>query len=621
MATSYRIKVNLNNKSFFTTPDAASGTGATVIPADRGPMKPVKLGRGETERIVQLFGADRYETLEAIAYNNKYPLWISAPSVCGSTAAVLLTDEGLIPAPLSLDGGPDSLDFSDLRLQLAAGTGDGKTTAFGASVDARLLPPADGGNGYIPKVCVALEGECHDATTTWDAELPGGGFNIDGGELGSGILTFSDGKAAAKFTFAKPPAKGEKVAIRVATDVSDKAYAAIGMRFPCDDFLAVAVYKSEREGFLTLDVKTRKNGGYFARAGYPLEFSLERGATSAAGALVYAPVLMRDDDFLFIQPNDNVPMNVELWEGGSETPVDLEGGDRGARCGGTALVAGWEQFKEFKKYPADIYFDVTGEREIPMELSALRASIPYRRFLYPCPMTMKASEVEKPSVDDRGICAFWGAAYIINPYAKTGDLLSTLMGEVASRYADARVHSYGGRAVAWGDENQVGGQLSQGRVVKFLYDATEDEMRALDKLGVNPIVLNELFGPMVASRRTTDSSGSDYGYADYSMVVDYCLERIVTDVLPYQLIKFNDDDHRSVVAGKADAVLKPLTVAPNNVIRDYAVKCDGENNGDDILSQQMFVLTVAIKVTPKSEYIQFNFINSAQGGSVEDDVK
>lgn len=116
MATSYRIKVNLNNKSAYTTPDSAMDTGATVIPASREPTKPVKLGRGETERICQMFGADRYEVLGAIAYNNKYPLWISAPSCNGNTAVMLLTSEGLMPAALSITD-IDALDFGTTRLQ------------------------------------------------------------------------------------------------------------------------------------------------------------------------------------------------------------------------------------------------------------------------------------------------------------------------------------------------------------------------------------------------------------------------------------------------------------------------------------------------------------------------
>jgi hypothetical protein len=35
MATSYRIKINLQNKSFSAGPDIATGMGATVIPGGR----------------------------------------------------------------------------------------------------------------------------------------------------------------------------------------------------------------------------------------------------------------------------------------------------------------------------------------------------------------------------------------------------------------------------------------------------------------------------------------------------------------------------------------------------------------------------------------------------------
>lgn len=640
MATSYRIKVNLNNKSAFTTPDAAMGMGATVIPASRGPMKPVKLGQGETERICQMFGADRYEVLEAIAYNNKYPLWISAPSCNGSTSVMLLTSEGLIPAAISITD-IDALDFNALPLQITAGKGNGKKTSFSASVSKMLFPDMDSDTGIgLKEIGVVAGDTVSTIPLAWDITDPaapkytaalddapcGGTVSIDGGDIVID-MAFKDGHI---------PAKGESVSFRLVTDTSNlgggvEVYAIIGMRFPCKDFLKAAVYKSDNEGCLMLNLNTIKNGNSYSRVGYPTEFSLTPGAVNAKGALIYGQELLRDDDFIFIKANPDCTMDWNTWmtdmdgthtkEQKTKTLIAFTGGDRGAKCEGSVLTQGWEQFKEFKKYPADIYFDVTADPAIPAEFSSLRATIPYRRFLYPYPMQQKASEITQvPSVSDRGICAFWGAAYILNPYEKTGDLLSTLMGEVASRYADARVHSYGGRAVAWGDENQVGGQLSQGRVVKFLYDATEDEMQALDKLGINPIVLNEIFGPMVASRRTTDQSGSDYSYADYSMIVDYCLEKIVNEVLPYQLIKFNDDSHRRAVLSKTENILKPLTASPNNVIRDYAIKCDGENNGDDILEQQLFVLSVAIKVTPKSEYIQFNFINSAQGGSVEADV-
>jgi hypothetical protein len=629
--SSYRIKTTLNNKSFSVGADIATGMGATVIPANRGPMKPVKINRGETERIRQLFGADRYEALEAIAYNNKYSLWISAPASGGANAAMLMTDAGLLPIPIVLGGEPNELDMSNLWMQFFVGAGDGVTQAYALAFPKSLMPPppAPGEVPFIPHAKVIIGDEPYDAELTWDGAISGYQISVPG--LGSGTVTGAADPAAKDyivqwvFDTGHVPAKGVKFAARFTTDatrLANQVYALIGMRFPCADYMAAAVYKSENEGRLMLDLRYLKKGVYYQQSGYPVEFSLARGTVNGSGANIYIEEVLKFDDFIFGVPSPDNQFDWDTWTGGSDDLVDFEGGNRGAPCTGQMLVEGWEQFKEFKKYPADIYFDVTADPLVPAEFSALRAEIPYRRFLYPYPMTIRPNEITAPpNVQNRGVCAFWGSAYIMNPYEPTGNLLSTLMGEVASRYADARVLSFGGRSVAWGDENQVGGQLSQGRVVSFYYDAKEDEMRRLDKYRINPIVLNELFGPMVASRRTTDTGDTDYSYSDYSMLMDYAIERIVNEVLPYQLIKFNDDNHRATVRAKAELILKPMTQAPNNVIRDYAVKCDSENNGDDVLTRQEFVLSVAVKVTPKAEYICFNFINSAQGGSVEEDVK
>jgi hypothetical protein len=623
MATSYRIKVLLNNKSFTVGPDIATGMGATVIPADRGPILPVKLNKGETERIRMLFGANRYEVLEAIAYNNKYPLWVSAPHSGGSFGALLLTDTGLRPCPVSFSGDPDTIDFTNLVLQFKAGISDGKTAAWAITLDGGLFPAWTAES--TPTASLVIGDIPYDATLTWNESQSV--FDITVSGQGNGTAEIDGDTIVIDFAFNEPniPPKGTPVSFRFTTDASKlefPVYAIIGMRFPCDDFLAAAVYKAETEGNLILDLQYKKKGVYYQQSGYPIEMSLVKGTVDGSGLLIYAPELLRKEDFIYVLPNPEVALDWDVWTGGSDDLVDFKGGFRGAKCTGQLLVDGWEQFKEFKKYPADIYFDSTADPLIPPEMSVLRAEIPYRRFLYPQPIGILPSDiVGPPMVQNRGIGTFWGAAYIMNLYEPTGNLLSTLMGEVASRYADARVFSYGGRAVAWGDENQVGGQLNQGRIVKFLYDAKEDEMKQLDKYRVNPIVLNELFGAMVASRRTTDTSETDYSYEDYSMIIDYCVERIVNEVLPYQLIKFNDDNHRSVVRAKAELILKPLLQEPNNVIRDFAIKCDSENNNDDVLTQQLFILTVAIKVTPKSEFIQFNFINSAQGGSVEEDVK
>lgn len=622
---SWRMKVQLNDKSASVGAPTATGMGATVLPCSRGRTKPVKINRGETERIRQLFGATRYEVLEAIAYNTKYPLWISAPNVGGASAGLLITDSGLKQVTF-VGEDEKAINLADLPMQAKAGVGNGVTTAFAASFNADVFPAFSSGEtaSFNPKCYIVTDGVPVEATVAWNAADHN--YTVSVEDVASGTISSAEGKVTVSLVFTAAPADKKEISIRLTsntTALTSHVYALVGMRYACDDYMAAAIYKSENAGNLVIDLQQKRKGIYSPMTSYPKEFSLVAGTKNASGLIIYGPVLFKDDDNIFVKVNPAETMVWDTWTGGSSDLVEFKGGYRGIEPDGTLLVEAWDQFKDIKKYPTDIYFDTTANDAVPTAFSALRDGFAkYKTFLYPQAVCTAADMLAKIplSLSNRGIKTFWGAAYIQNPYEPTGDLISTLMGEVAAKYADALVYSYGGRACAWADENQVGGQLSMGRIVEFVYNCTEDEAKAMDTGRVNPIGPNELFGPIIMSRRSTDKSAGNYSYADYSAIVDYCVERIYNEVLPYQLIKFNDDEHRATVRNKADLILKPLLAKPNNVIREYAIKCDAENNGDDVLAQEAFVLTVAIKVTPKSETILFNFINSAQGASVEEDV-
>ena len=56
MSNSWRIETLLNNRSQKSLPSAGSGTGATVVSAERSLEKPILFARGETQRILNLLG-------------------------------------------------------------------------------------------------------------------------------------------------------------------------------------------------------------------------------------------------------------------------------------------------------------------------------------------------------------------------------------------------------------------------------------------------------------------------------------------------------------------------------------------------------------------------------------
>ncbi|MHC6202220.1 hypothetical protein ACYULU_03390, partial [Breznakiellaceae bacterium SP9] len=173
---------------------------------------------------------------------------------------------------------------------------DGVTQAWSFSFPQALMPPppANGEEPFISRVMAIIGDEPYDAAIVWNPTI--GGYDITVAGLGSGNVTPSAMPGATDYivqwTFdtGKVPAKGVKFAARFTTDatrLSDKVYALFGMKFPCDDYMAMAVYKAEKEGNFILDLQYKKKGVYYQQSGYPVEFSLNKGTVNGAGVNIY----------------------------------------------------------------------------------------------------------------------------------------------------------------------------------------------------------------------------------------------------------------------------------------------------------------------------------------------
>ena len=280
----------------------------------------------------------------------------------------------------------------------------------------------------------------------------------------------------------------------------------------------------------------------------------------------------------------------------------------------------------------------TGEISVPALLAELRGGDvpqytgfqPFASVLLPlfdletgAPINKYEDAIEaiKGYPANRGFSVYQGNFKIRNDYSSKAPVFEGVpMGEIAKRTADSIVLSYGGLATAWIDEAGVGGLLSGGRILgyaKLQEEYSETKLKALDEAKINPVIYDYTYGPMIASRRTTYTDYSDYSFNDYSRIIDYCIKNIIKNVFPYQVVKMNDDDHRAIVRMRTNAILEPLTVRPYAVLRNYAIKCDAENNTDEVLAQEQFILEVAIQVTPKSRTLKLVFINAPQTQSVE----
>ena len=613
MSQSWRITTLLDNRSQKSLPSAGTGTGATVVRAERSLEKPVLFARGETQRILSLLGEPtRYnpELLEAIEYNKSYPIWISSPSTLGLHSVLLVgtgtTGENPVPGYRAVTDGfkgitpVENLNSVTLYKTLSATAG---TKAYSATTDS-WQAEYEVESMVILKNGVEIEG----ITNTEDTFT---GTPLDSLE----VSLYDRTTGAVQVTFADAYEIVSTDVISVAFTVDLSAYYCMLTSVGAGPSYIKARVESEGSGTFKLHFQNKNSfGTYNTNNTSPVEFSIVPGATNGMGLNIDANEVFKNHDFFIAHTSGGAAFST-FQEGASL--VTLSGGSRDIED--LDVATGYNFFKLFRTYSADIFFDATLIADVPAVMKELRDTYhKYSRFLLPMANANEATTIETPlGVQDRGFSYFWGWFEMNNPYSKKGNVIWTPIGEIAKNYADAWTLSFGGLAVAWINENGVGGQLTSGRYVRSIYDPSEANLQLMDEARINPVIYDPSYGAMIVSRRTSVAELSDYSFSDYSMIVDYILKNVTSQVLPFQIVKMNDTIHRNIVRTKTEAILQPMTVAPLNVIDSYLVKCDSENNNDEVRAREEFRLDLAVRMTPKSRLLVFTFINTPQTSTVE----
>jgi hypothetical protein len=603
------IDVILNDQSQ-TVATETSSVGATVIHAPKGGATPVYFSKKQTSRILNYFGIPNsaYPAIkDIIDYNSSYPLWVSAPSTGGRYGGVLVTKTGTVP----FIGGKDSyasIDFTEFpNIESVAQAPDGLITNFTKTVSnfSQYVHQSVGLriNG-VDITVAATDAEPEVLTTTPD--------------IGSGTFTRATG--VFDFTFTDAPNVGDIIEVTYDTDVSATAYFAVFNKNPQADDLKIKVSKDTSNNFaLNLYKQNPQNLTSYALAtGYPKTVSLTEGTKDGYGVNIYALSVLEEDDWIY--PVINTSLAVTTFVNDA-SQVTFAGGSRGTTSA-TEITAGWEYFKSVSTYGADIYFDTTGGANIPAIFETLRDSYnKYKYYIATMPNANYTTTLSSASTfvtDEKGVAFYYGWAKVYNPYTDS-KIVSSLMGKIALRHADM-YDVFNGLAPAWYNENGThGGQLGSG-ILEMLYPVDETQQEALAALRINPVIIHPSFGAVIVRERTSQSTLSDFASIGHTRLSDYIISTILRDALPYQLYKLNDDQHRRSVASMIDKILSPLVAEPYGLLRDYAIKCDEENNDDEVLAREEFVVSVAVKFTPFAKSIVLLFTNTAQGTDVQEAV-
>lgn len=700
--SSFRLQVNEIDKNPTVSPET-NNIGATVLPSLKGPEIPVKIERGNTNKILSIFGkptASNPYIFDAINYNLEAPIWISAPSKNGLYGGVFVTKTGTQAFTSGLSS-KANIDFSEIALLEDLGIGDGSTTSFTLNL-----------NDYTHYINQSITIKVNGTTLTGFAasnaatEVLTTSPNVGSGTYvrATGILTF---------TFVTPPSSSDVITVGYNVNRVNDVYFILFNKNPqVDDIATIVEFDDSNSTFIiNLYLKDLTTGAYSNLDNSPYTVSLTEGFLDGFNNNIYIENIFEESDYItpvvnsdlavttfqvetdqtqlisigdgstvtftttLTKASNYVDQSIDITVAGTtinvsatdtdpietlttspdvgggtynrdtgvlsftfdtaptnnyvinatyktnevidSTQVDFNGGDRGDTITAIDLIRGWDYFKNKNTYPADIFFDTTANPNIPSVFNTLRNTYQkYKAYILPLPQaSASASVTTKTSygISNRGIYYYWNKFRVRNSY--NNDTLWTFAtGPIAKKHAQM-VNVFNGLAPAWIDENGHGGQLDIS-VVEQAYDPDEDTLKLLDKKHINPIHNDADYGPMIKSHRTSLTLESDYSYISHSRVADYIILNIISQVLPYQYVKLNDTFHRSNVKSKCDTIISPLKPEPYNLLIDFITQCDEKNNNSTVLAQRKFVLTVKVKYTPTSEYVDFNFVNMPSGADI-----
>ena len=610
MSSSWRVNTRFQDLTERST-TSIPVFGATAIKALKGPKDWFFFEKGATQKILNTYGyptRDNPSIQDAIDFNLKTGLFVSAPYKAGKFGGAFITKDGTIP--------------------FVSGTSTKTIT------DYAVIPcetPIAIANGQDATYSITIPNHTYYVNQSIEISIDGTPIGIVASDVSTEVLTtdpsigsgtYNRTTGALSFTFDPIVPIDSVITATYNINLADNVYVTLFARDQQIDDLQIRVSADpDVDGNFSMRVyryiPTEKE--YFEISGSPFQFSIDPLGKDGFGSNIYIENVFNADDQTLFTPI--VVDEVFTTFVNDTSAKNITGGSRGETVTGSDLATAYEDLKDKNKYPVKIIFDGTAEAEVASKFEQLRTSELNRTRFMLCTQNLSATAlIADPmaaanNTVDRGIyyyCLTWG----IHRDSFLGkNFLCSNMGLIAGKMADVLILGPGGNP-AWIDENGKGGQLGSA-ITKFSFGATESQLQQLDEARLNPVVYDKSYGNIIKSWRTRQSRISDYAYIPQSSLADWIVERIESEVLPYQLGKEIDDFHMSVVKTKADQILSSVQLW----LEDFYVLCDRSNNTDETRAQQRFILTVGVTFVGYANTIEFTFINSPAGTSVEEVIK
>ncbi len=642
MLSTNRISIKNEDLSASLVSTSTRVLGYTVVDAEKGPCKPVRIPAGSTEKIHSIFGytSARYPMIqEALDFNAGYDLFLSAPydATCSKVGIAYVTNKGIFAAdPVELDGAyiedlSEDSDIeipgitSDLSMKKAGQlVSEAKIESSGKTITVKkdnqpislkgedTLTIRTGTEERIILIKAKTDGGLEAYSHVEKSTLAQPGL-AKVGTVAEGTITFNSTSSLAEDFFHEDAVAGNLAKstfkfYQAGEDFeeSTKVYAVIYQRYASSRTTNIS-YKAQTiksDKTITFTVSEAISPTRTVTKNYTL--SLDVAAKDGFGAPLGYDSVLANDSFIGLYLLDDDIEGAE-FEGGSCSLT-------GARVSLATLEDGW-LFPEKPEYgDVDLFFNSEVDPDPSSSFFTLadRTSYPVQGFLF----SMTPSSLDKLSPLGFG-SRYWnicGKFTRVSTYTKE-KYVSGLVGSRALMQARIIENSYGGVAPMFLNENGLGGQLSVS-VRKALNSWDKDEIDVLTDNNYNPIVKDPTYGLLLVGQKTCQAGAlSDWSYIGHVCSFIALEKTLIGDVLIPQIGKPNNDYYRDLRKTQVEAYLSPRISGSKAIWADAIVDTSTREgvNDDTALAAKEFRIVIKVQPNIYSEYVTLTLSAYPQG--------
>ena len=644
MLSTNRISIKNEDLSASLVSTSTRVLGYTVVDAEKGPCKPVRIPAGSTEKIQSIFGytSARYPMIqEALDFNAGYDLFISAPydATCSKVGIAYVTDKGIFAAdPVELNGVyiEDLSEDSDVEIpgitsksslsmkkagQLVSEAKiepSGKTVAITKSNQAVTLKAEDtltirtGTEERTVVIKASTEGnlEAYSHVEKSTSKTPG---LEKVGTVAAGTITFNSPNSTPGDFFHEGSveanlAKSKFKFYQAGEDLeeSTKVYAVIYQKYASNRTTEIS-YKKQTVGpnkAFTFTVSEAITPTRTVSKTYTV--SLDVSAKDGFGSPLGYDSVLADSYFVGMHVLDDDIVDAEFDEDGSCSLI-------GTRVAASNLDDGWT-FPEKPEYgDVDLFFNSETDPNTDSSFFKLaeKTSYPVQGFLFS--LTPKLEGISPLNFGARywNVC---GKFTRVSPYTKE-KYVSGLVGSRALMQAKIIENSYGGVAPMFLNENGLGGQLAVS-VRKALNSWDKNEIDILTDNNYNPIIKDPTYGLMLVGQKTCHNGAlSDWSYIGHVSSFITLEKTLIDSVLIPQIGKPNNDYYRDLRKTQVESYLSPSISGARAIWADARVDTstrEGVNDAEALAAKQ-FKIVVKVQPNIYSEYVTLTLASYPQG--------